>query len=356
MEGECPLNSYDFITEVHKSIALGLGYMPSFYVQGTMGTYGMLDPSVLGLNTSFTWESMQGLPVLYDTHICNVDQQFLTDSSQFANVSNALYLQLTGGNLRYHGTHGNLWGGGEQPVLYAGTYNLARTARLLSTNYVDTENAPGVPIAYYGNVLRYPAPIILGILKDLGWNIHTAPLIANPANFSASVLLNNVFLEWAPIETPYTYSTQVYRNGELLANVWESSFVDEGLATQVYEYQIRHQYNFGLSEYSEILTVEVPISVSDPEAIPVAGIKLNIFPNPIREEAQIKIFSPQASLLKLSLYDIRGRKCQDIFSGTLAKGTSSIDLQLGYHYPAGIYFINAHDGKHSTNSKILVLP
>jgi hypothetical protein len=121
-----------------------------------------------GLTTSFPWESMQGAPVLYDTFVCNTSGQYLTDTTQFTNVSAALNTQLTGGNLRYNGPYGVEFAGGTQPVLYASAFNLARTARLFADTYLGTENEPGIPTAYNGSVLRHISPIVLGILIDQG--------------------------------------------------------------------------------------------------------------------------------------------------------------------------------------------
>jgi hypothetical protein len=48
LDGNCPPGSFDFITEMMKGVAYGIGYLSSFYVQNGYGTYGALDPSVLG--------------------------------------------------------------------------------------------------------------------------------------------------------------------------------------------------------------------------------------------------------------------------------------------------------------------
>jgi hypothetical protein len=198
LDDNCPASSYDFVSEVFKAVAYGLGYMPSFYIQQGYGSYGMLDPSVLGLTTSFPWEAMQGHPALYDTHVVNTQGQHLTDPAIFTNPSTALNAQLTGGNLRYEGQWGQAWGGGSQPILYSGAFNLARTARLAGPLF-DTENEPECPPVSLGRS-RYAAPIVLESSKTR-LDGQYAPLCL-PGDLAVSTV-SMVTLFWSLPITPY---------------------------------------------------------------------------------------------------------------------------------------------------------
>jgi hypothetical protein len=359
IEGNCPAGSYDFITEMHKAVAYGLGYMSSFYVQSGYGSYGMLNPSVLGLTTSFAWEPMQNYPALYDTHICNTAGQYLTDTSLFTNPSTALNAQLTGNNLRYEGQFGNEYAGGEQPVLYASSFNLARTAKLSSTVYNGTENAPGIPTGALGTVYRYPAPIVLGILKDQGWSLNLESLCQPPANLSASVISSDVTLNWEIPVSDYSISNiHVFRNGAEIAVTDQIAgpYVDTSLAAGSYEYCIKAQYSMGLSPASESITAQVSTSVEDDNMVPLKHLSINLAPNPVNSFANISLKVDTASEVRIEVYDLKGRKLSSIFYGMVGSGEHIVSWNAAdSKLASGVYLLKASSVYDTVVQKILLV-
>lgn len=354
----CPANSYDFVSEMHKAIAYGLGYMPSFYIQSGYGSYGMLDPSVLGLTTSFPWEPMQNHAALYDTFVCNTSGQYLTNNSLFPNPSPALNAQLTGGNLRYNGTYGNLFGGGNQPTLYASSFNLARTARLLSSTYNGTENAPGVPTGAIGTIFRYPSPIVLGMLKDQGWALNLEQLCTPPANLSASVNNADVSLNWEiPVGDYVIHEISIRRDGVLIAVTDQVAgpYVDSDLAAGTYEYTIMAKYSMGMSPASNSVSAQVSTAVNDNNAPSITSM-LSLSPNPVRGMAKLSLSLNSSSNTSIELFNLKGRKLQTIFTGMLGEGTHELNWNAAKdNLPSGVYLIKASHGQTNTFSKVLVL-
>ncbi len=356
-EANCPANQIDYISEVHKGLSYGLGYMSSFYVTSGMGTYGMLDPSVLGLSTSFPWENMQGQPTLYDTHVLNSGGLYLTDPGNFSNPSAALMLQLTGGQLRWQGTWADMYAGNTQAVLYAGTYNLARTARLEAGTYLGTENAPGIPTAYNGSCYRYPAPIVLGMLRDMGWTLDLVSLLAAPQGLSAYAEYQNVILSWNPPQTEYdVLNYQVYRNGSLVGNANTSSYNDIGVPWGTHTYSVMAVYRLGESEASEEVSVVVGSPNADPGMLPPVQLSVRAHPNPFHETLWLDVQNRNGSYLHLAVYDLRGRLVRELFEGACATNLQSVwdgKDERGNPCTPGIYFVRVSDGCSTKLLKIL---
>lgn len=359
LDGNCPPGSFDFITEMMKGVAYGIGYLSSFYVQQGYGTYGALDPSVLGLTPSFAWEQMQGSPAIYDTFVCNAQGQSLVDSNLFPNPSPALNAQLTGGNLRYSGAHGMLYNGDQEPILYAGAFNLARTARLSADVYNGTENASGVTTAYYGSVLRYPAPIVLGMLEDQGWDININLLLASPTNLSADTLDGDVLLGWdAPLTDYIVQGYQVCRDGVMIGSTDTASYLDLDLPAGSYYYTIEAIYSMGTSEPSNGYSVEIPVGSIDPSLSP-SPIELTLYPNPSSSAPSINLSLKAASPVRLALFDIKGRKLGerllDLDQPGLHQLGSLTELMNTGKLPAGIYILKCTGSLEQASRRFLLL-
>jgi len=347
LDDNCPAGSYDFVSEVFKAVAYGLGYMPSFYVQQGYGSYGMLDPSVLGLTTSFPWEPMQNQPALYDTHVVNTQGQHLTDTAIFSNPSPGLNAQLTGGNLRYQGQWGEAFGGGTQPVLYAGVFNLARTARLAGTTYNGTENEPGVPTGILGGGVRFPSPIVLGILKDLGWTVNTDSLCDPPQGLEGTSYMGNVHLGWELPLGPYVmHSVTIYRDGEQIAVQTDNllEYNDMDVPPGSYQYSVSVQYSMGSSQAVSTMVTVDPVDVDDPL---LAGPELTHFkisPNPFNGAARISFELARATEIRIDVYNLRGQKIHSLPSALMEAGEHSISLN-GFDLDSGLYLIRlqTHD-------------
>jgi len=361
LDGNCPTGSIDFVSEMTKAIAYGLGYQSSFYVQQGYGSYGMLNPSVLGLSTSFTWEPMQNLPVLYDTFICNSQGQFLTNTALFTNPSPALNAQITGGSLRYHGTYGMQYNADQEPVLYASGFNLARTARLLAATYDGTENAPGVPTAYNGNVMHYIAPIVLGMLQDQGWVISPTSLLATPSALQGNISGSSVLLAWQAPDSPYDiHEYRVYRDDTLLGTTTDLGWMDEDLQPGTSaNYYVLAVYTLGPSALSEGVNVQMPSANGDPVQSPAAFLNLSLAPNPFSNTCRIAISQKQAGELRLSVYNLKGRKLGIIHRGLCGSGSTEFVWNGtdgdSRRLPSGVYLLKAESNGRSSVSKALIL-
>ncbi len=359
LDGQCPGTSYDFITQIFKAVPYGLGYMSSFYISQGYGSYGMLDPGVLGLTTSFPWEQMQNQPTLYDNFVCNINGQFLTDTTLYPNPSPNIAGELTGGNLRYEGTLGNAYNNDEQPILYASVFNLARTARLRQDDYQSTENSSGVPSTQAGSVLRYPAPIVMGMLEDMGWDLSLSSLRLPPANFVAVGQNDGVLLTWDAPATIYDiHNYLIFRNDVLLTTTTGRTFVDTEVENNTeYTYAVRARYSMGVSALSDPSTVELT-AVDDNTITPVNNLALQVYPNPFSSNPQISFKLSTTQNLRLDVYNTKGKAVFSQNLGIAQAGTHNTVLKsfsCSNNLPAGIYFLKLQSDNQTAIKKVLMI-
>jgi len=71
---------------------------------------------------------------------------------------------------------------------------------------------------------------------------------------------------------------------------------------------------------------------------PLQGLSLTISPNPIVGSATLTYVLGEAERVQLSLYSLRGKLVQSLFSGTQVAGMHLVDWQIG-DLPAGMYFM-----------------
>lgn len=89
------------------------------------------------------------------------------------------------------------------------------------------------------------------------------------------------------------------------------------------------------------------------EDLSVSVNSINIFPNPVSNEATINYNLIKEESVKVSLIDILGREIEIIEQGNKAAGAHSLTLSKGIH-PSGLYFIKFKAGKKETFRKIII--
>ncbi|MEP7263734.1 MAG: PKD domain-containing protein [Bacteroidota bacterium] len=70
-----------------------------------------------------------------------------------------------------------------------------------------------------------------------------------------------------------------------------------------------------------------------------ASIRLNVFPNPVRETSGIEFILSQKSEVTITLTDIQGKIQSVVYKGSMQSGRQHVDLNAG-HLQSGIYLIN----------------
>ncbi len=105
-------------------------------------------------------------------------------------------------------------------------------------------------------------------------------------------------------------------------------------------------YAFALSDYfsSGIDTIEIPSSIT---------LSQN-YPNPFNPNTTIRVISPQAERVTLTVYDYMGKKVQTLFSGTLNRGFHNFPFDAS-QLSSGVYFYQLVSESGSFTRKMTLL-
>ncbi|MCX6330584.1 MAG: hypothetical protein NTZ85_13855, partial [Bacteroidia bacterium] len=154
IDGNTPIYKYDLITVVIHEIIHGLGFLDSFKVVGSLGSYG---PS--------------SIPMIYDLFVEDYSGNNLTDTLIFANPSPALKTKITSGSLYFDGPLLKNYTSGTRARLYSpSTFDEGSSiAHLDEIAYDTTKNALMTPFLDKGEAIHNPGKFTMSMLGDLGW-------------------------------------------------------------------------------------------------------------------------------------------------------------------------------------------
>lgn len=204
----------------------------------------------------------------------------------------------------------------------------------------DEHNMPGTPVmSAYGEIIEnLPAP---------------QNLTAQITNDNQDVILN-----W---EAPNHFARdfigyKLFRNDLPIGNFQPNitTFIDTGLYPSVYQYWVIALFSNPLSQSDPSNVVTVNLTSADDNVLPVTEI-VNIYPNPFRTEAVIKIVSKAKTPVEASIYNLRGRLMQRMKAETDAEGTASINLQKTSDMLPGVYFVKISTPTSEYSRKVIVL-
>ncbi|MEO0166901.1 MAG: T9SS type A sorting domain-containing protein [candidate division WOR-3 bacterium] len=96
--------------------------------------------------------------------------------------------------------------------------------------------------------------------------------------------------------------------------------------------------------------------IEEDERLKVKGERLNlmVWPNAVRDNAQIQCAIPERQRISLNLYDIVGRKVKTITEGTVDTGVYSYRLDSS-DLGSGVYFVILEGERESKREKILIV-
>ena len=190
--GNC--NQYDFVTVALHEICHGLGMLSVAKKTGTMGSFGLLQAADFApLTTSFPWPNLDTLPSAFDRLLVNNLNQAL---DTFTNPSSALGTIFTGNNIFIQGFNTISANGGLPARIYApSTFALGSSVTHLneSTFPAGNPNELMTPNGTTCYTLHNPGPIVIGILKDIGWTVNTTGISENAVSVNEFSVYPNPF-------------------------------------------------------------------------------------------------------------------------------------------------------------------
>lgn len=182
-----------------------------------------------------------------------------------------------------------------------------------------------------------------------------------PTGLSASLLGNQVDLQWDVLPVPDFSHFLVYRNHEVLASTVEISFVDLDLKdNQTYIYQLQALDVHGNASY---LSAEVSVEITAVAKIdgtkPETYQLFNNHPNPFNSETEIQLALPKSSEVVLKIYNTLGQEIKTLVNAQYAPGTYQVRWDgtdnLGNSVASGIYIYMLQAGDFISQKKMSLI-
>jgi hypothetical protein len=91
------------------------------------------------------------------------------------------------------------------------------------------------------------------------------------------------------------------------------------------------------------------------EADKIAGIEafLKIFPNPAKDELQVRFSLPETEEVHIGLWDVMGREVGNVAGGAYAAGEHEAKCDI-HALPAGLYLLKLQSGQETITRKVQV--
>ncbi len=98
----------------------------------------------------------------------------------------------------------------------------------------------------------------------------------------------------------------------------------------------------------------VPIEPSPFEDLPGTHVLSEVYPNPFNPEARLTLQVAQTQDVKVSVFDLLGRRVMDLHQGTLSAGTAHAFTLSGRDLASGFYVVRVN-GETFTDSRRVIL-
>lgn len=186
------------------------------------------------------------------------------------------------------------------------------------------------------------------------------------SSFYTSVVGNSIKLNWKTETEVNNYGFEIERQSHTSSSLnvlgWEKigfvngngntnspksySFVDKTVLSGKYSYRLKQIDNDGKYEFSN--TVEVDLG--SPTKFELSPN----YPNPFNPTTTIRFSLPEASDVKLTIYNILGQEVQTLINGEMAAGIHTIDFGA-QNLSSGIYIYKLEAGSFIQTKKMTVL-
>jgi hypothetical protein len=224
------------------------------------------------------------------------------------------------------------------------TTNSGSTFTTVATNQPNT----GVATVVIPNVQTTTARIVIEAADNIFYDVSdanfsiTSPVPVELASFVASANNSNVRLEWSTATETNNKGFSVERktvNGEFVpvgfvnghgttTNISDYTFTDKVLTAGKFVYILKQIDFDGSSSYSNEVEVEI--------ANPLEFVLDQNYPNPFNPSTSISFSIPEASSVKVVIYDVLGNKITELVNGNLALGYHKVSFDAS-KLNSGIY-------------------
>jgi fibronectin type 3 domain-containing protein len=186
---------------------------------------------------------------------------------------------------------------------------------------------------------------------------------AVPGNLTAAGLGTAIELTWdESMDKDFNYfvihrgETQGFVPSEtnILANSVDVSYLDNSAGNGKYYYVVAAvDISGNISEFSNEASATLT-DVQLEDAIPTEYALKQNYPNPFNPTTMIKFAIPEASQVKLAIYDVTGREVGLLVNEQMAAGTYSVDWNA-VNLSTGIYFYRIEAGSFVNVKKMILI-
>ena len=98
-----------------------------------------------------------------------------------------------------------------------------------------------------------------------------------------------------------------------------------------------------------------PVTVDVPKPTPATEVRLlGVTPNPFMRAARVNFEMPQPGWVRISLYDVTGRRVSPVREGLAAAGRQSWPLDAA-RLPSGVYFVRMETAGYRNTARAVLL-
>lgn len=159
IDGNCPATKMDFVSVILHEVCHGLGFSGSAQYRISGGT-------------AYVGIGYNGYPMIYDKFIVHGSSK--TPIMTYKDLPSSLGPALTSNSLYFNGIEANKANGGSMVPIYA-PYSWSSGSSYSHVGEKFRSDGSGntsmLYSAGYGDVAHSPGPVVLGIFKDMGWQI-----------------------------------------------------------------------------------------------------------------------------------------------------------------------------------------
>ncbi len=179
-------------------------------------------------------------------------------------------------------------------------------------------------------------------------------------SFTANVVEGKIKLAWTTATELNNYGFNVER--KMIDSQWENigfvegagnstsridySFIDKESTSSKVQYRLKQLDLDGSFEYSNIVEVNL--------GLPTEFKLSQNYPNPFNPTTAINFTLPEASIVKLSVYNAIGEKIVDVLNNQMEAGYHSVNFD-GSNLTSGLYFYRIEIANYSSTKKMMLL-
>ena len=179
-----------------------------------------------------------------------------------------------------------------------------------------------------------------------------------PVNLTAQAQQPDIILNWdAPSFLRSLTGYRVYRDGESIVDVTETTYTDVNLPLGTYTYFITGLYNQYESAPSNEITIE--LTNSDDPLIPTNTALIGNYPNPFNPETKIEFSLLETGNVDVVIYNIKGEKVKKLVDGKMTAGFHSAVWNgkddYGKKVASGIYLYRFKTAEIDQTKKMMLI-